>query len=92
MCSAEKVSLCFQLTARSLSVYVYVCVLSLLLSSLLPAQNGQIHSDWDKKGAAPTAAPSRLLQPAFHWTRGSTDPTSTPPNPAPAAVRSDPIS
>lgn len=47
MCTTEKVSLCFQLTARSLlvCVSVCVCVLSLLLSSLLPAQNGQIHSD-----------------------------------------------
>ena len=81
----------FQLSACSPTVCVRVCVLS-LLSTLLPAQNGQIHSDWNQKAAASTAAPARSLQPGFCRTGGTTDPTTTLPNPTSAPVPSDHIS
>lgn len=79
----------FQLSACSLTVCV--CVLS-LLSTLLPAQNGQIHSDWNKKAAPSTAAPARSLQPGFHRTGGIADPTTTTTYPTSAPVPSDHIS
>lgn len=78
----------FQLSACSLTVCV--CVLS-LLSTLLPAQNGQIHSDWNKKAAPSTAAPARSLQPGFHRTGGTADPTTTTTYPTSAPVPSDHI-
>lgn len=84
----------FQLSACSLSVClrarecVCVCVLS-LLSTPLPAQNGQIHSDWNKKAAPSTAAPARTLQPGFRRTGGTADPTTTPANPTSAPVPPD---
>lgn len=78
-------SVCLSVCACD-SQSVYVCVLS-LLSTLLPAQNGQIHPDWNKKAAAAASS----LQPGFHWTGGTSDPTATSFNPTSAPVSSDHI-